>query len=183
MESVSMRSLIWIFSLVAATVATADFPKLFDSEPLPENTRMPAEEAAAGMQLPVGLTAKAFAAEPDIQNPIAMTWDSKGRLWVAENYTYAERNQRFQLDLRDRIVIFDNTHDDRFSQRKVFTDDIQMLTGIEVGLGGVWLLCPPKLIFIPDHDGDDVPDRPKAGNPNSRALFQHVADVRLKVVR
>lgn len=160
MESVSMRSLIWIFSLVAATVATADFPKLFDSEPLPENTRMPAEEAAAGMQLPVGLTAKAFAAEPDIQNPIAMTWDSKGRLWVAENYTYAERNQRFQLDLRDRIVIFDNTHDDRFSQRKVFTDDIQMLTGIEVGLGGVWLLCPPKLIFIPDHDGDDVPDSP-----------------------
>ncbi|MGB1707630.1 MAG: DUF7133 domain-containing protein, partial [Rubripirellula sp.] len=67
---------------------------------------MPADVAAASMELPKGLIAKAFAAEPDVQNPIAMSWDAKGRLWVAENYTYAERQQRFQLELRDRIVIF-----------------------------------------------------------------------------
>ena len=33
-----------------------------------------------------------------------------------------------------------------------------MLTGLEVGHDGVWLMCPPKLIFIPDRDHDDVPD-------------------------
>ena len=70
-----------------------------------------------------------FASEPDVQNPIAMTWDSKGRLWVAENYTYAEREQRFQLDLRDRVIIFDNTTGDHFSNRIVFTDNVQMLDG------------------------------------------------------
>ena len=31
-----------------------------------------------------------FAAEPDVQNPIAMAWDRRGRLWIAENYTYAD---------------------------------------------------------------------------------------------
>lgn len=153
-----MRSLIWILGLLYMNSTAADFPLLFNSEPLSDETLMPAEVAAASMQLPKGLIAKAFAAEPDIQNPIAMSWDAKGRLWVAENYTYAERQQRFQLDLRDRIVIFDNTTNDRFKTRTVFTDDIQMLTGIEVGLNGVWLMCPPNLIFIPDLNHDDVPD-------------------------
>ncbi|MDA7864667.1 c-type cytochrome [bacterium] len=155
-----MRSFTWIFSLLFVPCAWADFPKLFNSEPISDETLMPAELAAASMQLPAGLTAKAFAAEPDIQNPIAMSWDARGRLWVAENYTYAERKQRFQLDLRDRIVIFDNTHEDRFKTRTVFTDDVQMLTGMEVGLDGVWLMCPPKLIFIPDRNRDDIPDNP-----------------------
>ncbi len=153
-----MRSFMWILGLLFMNSAVADFPRLFNTEPVSDETLMPADVAAASMQLPEGLIAKAFASEPDIQNPIAMSWDAKGRLWVAENYTYAERQQRFQLDLRDRIVIFDNTTEDRFQTRTVFTDDVQMLTGIEVGLDGVWLMCPPNLIFIPDLNHDDVPD-------------------------
>jgi hypothetical protein len=35
--------------------------------------------------------------------------------------------------------------------RKVFTDQVQMLTSVEVGRGGVWLMCPPQLLFIPDN--------------------------------
>ncbi len=119
---------------------------------------MAAEEAAATMKLPDGFAATVFADEPDIQNPIATAWDARGRLWIAENYTYAEREQRFQLDLRDRVVILDNSQGEKFKSRTVFTDNVQMLTGIEVGHDGVWLMCPPKLIFIPDRDHDDVPD-------------------------
>ncbi|PYM11210.1 MAG: cytochrome C, partial [Verrucomicrobia bacterium] len=40
----------------------------------------------------------------------------------------------------------------------VFTDELQMLTSIEVGHGGVWVMCPPQLLFIPDRNGDDLPD-------------------------
>ncbi len=151
-----LRSIVVVFFF--AVTVRADFPEPFNSEPISDETLMPAEEAAAKMQLPDGFKATAFASEPDVQNPIAMTWDSRGRLWIAENYTYAEREQRFQLDLRDRVVIFDNTVGDRFQQRTVFTDDVQMLTGLEVGHDGVWLMCPPKLIFIPDRNHDDVPD-------------------------
>ncbi len=154
-----LRFLLAICPLVLSSgVTCADFPEVFNTEPIDDVNLMPAAEAASAMQLPEGFTAKVFASEPDVQNPIAMSWDSKGRLWVAENYTYAEREQRFQLDLRDRVIIFDNTTGDHFNKRIVFTDNVQMLTGIEVGHDGVWLMCPPKLIFLPDRDHDDVPD-------------------------
>lgn len=148
----------WLLIAAIPSIAFGDFPTVFNSEPISADSLMPADQAAAKMQLPDGFKVTAFASEPDVQNPIAMSWDAKGRLWVAENYTYAERNQRFQLDLRDRVVIFDNTTGDRFEKRTVFTDDVQMLTGLEVGLDGVWLMCPPQLLFIPDRDHDDVPD-------------------------
>ena len=44
------------------------------------------------------------ASEPDVAKPVAMAWDERGRLWIAENYTYAERTQRFDLALRDRAA-------------------------------------------------------------------------------
>jgi putative membrane-bound dehydrogenase-like protein len=100
-----------------------------------------------------------FASEPAIRNPIACAWDPRGRLWVAENYTYAERPKRFDLDLRDRVVILEDAdHDGRAETRRVFTDTVQRLTSVELGRGGVWLMCPPQLLFVPDADGDDVPD-------------------------
>lgn len=102
------------------------------------------------MSLPEGFKATVFAAEPDVQNPIAMCWDERGRMWVAENYTYSDAKERFDLKLRDRILIFeDSDHDGRFDKRTVFADDLQRLTSIERGFGGVYALCPPHLLFIP----------------------------------
>ena len=131
-----------------------------DTETSPTRA-LPPDQAAAGFRVPPGFRVKVFAAEPDVQNPIAMAWDPRGRLWVAENYTYAELPTKFDLRLRDRVLIFEDTDGDgRFDKRTVFTDDVQMLTSVELGLGGVWLMCPPQLLFIPDRDGDDVPDGP-----------------------
>ncbi|MBI4626251.1 MAG: c-type cytochrome [Verrucomicrobia bacterium] len=136
----------------------AGFPKPYNTEPNHAGP-MPATAAAARMTLPPGFKATVFAAEPEVQNPIAMAWDGRGRLWIAENYTYAEGGRRFDLGLRDRILIFeDKQGDGRFSSRKIFTDELQMLTSLEVGRGGVWVTCPPNVFFIPDRNGDDVPD-------------------------
>ena len=144
----------------AALASAADFPTPYDSETAKFPLSTPAE-ALAALKMPPGFRATLFANEPDVQNPIAMAWDHRGRMWVAENYTYAERPKRFDLGLRDRVLIFeDKNNDGHFSSRKVFTDDVQMLTSIEVGRGGVWLMCPPRLLFIPDRNGDDVPDGP-----------------------
>ncbi len=144
--------------LTSFSLCASEFPVPYNSEP-DQSGPMPATEAAAKIRLPPGFKATVFAAEPDVQNPIAMAWDARGRLWVAENYTYAERARKFDLNLRDRILIFeDKDGDGRFDTRKVFTDEVQMLTSIEVGPGGVWVMCPPQLLFIPDRNGDDVPD-------------------------
>ena len=142
------------------SLCASEFPAPYNSEP-DKSMPMSATEAAEKMRLPPGFKATVFAAEPDVQNPIAMAWDARGRLWIAENYTYAESGKRFDLNLRDRILIFeDGDGDGHFDTRKVFTDEVQMLTSLEIGRGGVWVMCPPQLRFIPDRNGDDVPDAP-----------------------
>jgi putative membrane-bound dehydrogenase-like protein len=131
---------------------------LLGAAPFPEPTNNQAETipllspevALSKMQLPPGFKATVFAAEPELRQPIALCWDERGRLWVAENYTYSDKKERFDLSLRDRILIFeDEHHTGKFSKRTVFTEDLQMLTSIERGLGGVFALCPPNLLFIP----------------------------------
>ncbi len=142
-------------------IADDEFPTIVNSEQDRNAVPMSAEQATKGIELPAGFHATLIAAEPDVQNPIAMSWDSRGRLWIAENYTYAQSNQRFDLSMRDRVVVFaDSDHNGSLDQRTVFTDQLQMLTSVEVGLGGVWLMCPPQVLFIPDADQDLKPDGP-----------------------
>lgn len=153
-----MRRLCLLFALPAALAAAAGFPDPPDTEksPLP---RMDAEQTARSMRLPEGFNAGVFAAEPDVRQPIGACFDSRGRLWVAENYTYAENPKRWDTNLRDRILIFeDKDGDGRSDARRVFWESGTYLTSIEHGFGGVWALCAPNLLFIPDRDGDDVPD-------------------------
>lgn len=120
---------------------------------------MPALENAARSSLPPGFRLQVFAAEPDVHQPIAMALDTRGRLWVAENYSYSEQQVGFHPDARDRIVIFEDADQDgRFDRRTLFWDGAERLTSIEIGLGGVWAICAPQLVFIPDRNQDDVPD-------------------------
>lgn len=138
-----------------------NFPVVHNSEADTNAAPPSPQESLAKLKLPPGFKATVFAAEPDVQNPIGMAWDARGRLWIAENYTYAERAVKFDLRLRDRILIFeDKNGDGRFDSRKVFTDEVQRLTSVEIGHGGVWAMCPPQLLFIPDGNGDSVPDGP-----------------------
>lgn len=157
----SLTACAGLLAFAALAARAANFPAPFNSEPDTNSAALPAAQVAAQMKLPPGFTATVFAAEPDVQNPIALAWDARGRLWVAENYTYAERTRKFELRLRDRVLIFeDKDGDGRFDSRKVFTDDVQMLTSVEIGYGGVWLMCPPQLIFIPCANGGDKPTGP-----------------------
>ncbi|HEU5118883.1 MAG TPA: PVC-type heme-binding CxxCH protein, partial [Isosphaeraceae bacterium] len=138
--------------------SAADFPKPYDSQDL-QGGPTPPQKALDGLKLPDGFHATIFANEPDVRQPIAMTLDPRGRLWVAENYSYSESKIKFDRNLRDRIVIFDDTdHDGRFDKRTIFWDQGFRLSSIEVGFGGVWATAPPYLLFLPDKNGDDVPD-------------------------
>jgi putative membrane-bound dehydrogenase-like protein len=152
--------LIVAWALEPRLAAGDDRPAASNSPPVSAGP-MAAAEAATRFRAPAGFRVTVFAAEPDVQNPIAMAWDCRGRLWVAENYTYSDQTQKFDLGRRDRVLIFeDKDADGHFDTRRVFTEDIQMLASVELGLGGVWLLCPPRLLFLPDRDGDDTPDAP-----------------------
>ena len=121
----------------------------------------PPGEAAARMTVPPGFKVTLFASEPDVRQPIAFAIDARGRLWVAENYSYP--NWRTKPEGKDRILIFEDTDGDgHFDKRKVFWEKGANLTGIALGFGGVWACETPNLVFIPDADGDDIPDGPEA---------------------
>ena len=144
--------------LICRSSFADDAPPLTNTQ---EGTPLSAEEATELITVPDGFEVTLFAGEPDVQQPISLTFDERGRLWVAENYTYSEVAVNFDTQLHDRVVIFEDTdHDGRFDTRKVFWDAAQKLTSVEVGFGGVWLLAAPQLLFIPDRDHDDVPDGP-----------------------
>ena len=117
-------------------------------------------DSAAKMTLPTGFRVSLFAAEPDVVQPIAFAIDDRGRLWVIECLSYPQWETGGRAG-RDRVVIFEDTDGDgRFDSRKVFWDRGTNLSGIALGFGGVWLCATPNFLFVPDRDGDDVPDGP-----------------------
>jgi len=118
---------------------------------------VPVAEAAQRFTLPAGFQATLFAGEPDLVQPIAFTFDDRGRLWVIENYSYPG----WSGESKDRVLIFaDHDGDGRFDERKVFLENGNNLSGIEWGFGGVWLCSTPNLVFVPDADANDVADGP-----------------------
>ncbi|WP_435008433.1 PVC-type heme-binding CxxCH protein [Tundrisphaera lichenicola] len=120
---------------------------------------LPPEEAAKAMTVPPGFKVTLFAGEPDIHQPIGFAIDDRGRLWVAEAYSYPIRVPEDQA--RDQILIFEDANGDgKFDTRKVFADKLNLVSGIELGFGGVYVGAAPNLLFIPDKDGDDKPDGP-----------------------
>jgi putative membrane-bound dehydrogenase-like protein len=116
---------------------------------------LPAEKAARAAVVPDGFHVSVFAAEPQVVQPISFCTDARGRAWVAEALNYGT----WQPTGKDRVVILEDTDGDgRADKRTVFYEGFNYITGIEVGFGGVWVMSPPKLYFIPDRDGDDKPD-------------------------
>jgi putative membrane-bound dehydrogenase-like protein len=150
--------LFFVSALAWIPLVIAEFPPITNTQD-PKDAPIPAEEALQKITLPDGFHVTLFAAEPHVQQPIGIALDERGRLWVAENYTYDGGNRDFDRNRGDRIVMIEDTnHDGRFDQRTVFWDQAKTLTSIEIGFGGVWALCPPHLLFIPDKDGDGAPD-------------------------
>jgi putative membrane-bound dehydrogenase-like protein len=138
-----------------------DFPTPVNTEKASTSPMLPAEVIRSA-KVPEGFSLSVFAAEPDVQNPIAITTDERGRIWVAENYSWAGGGAGgFDGNQRDRIVVLEDTDGDgKHDKRTVFWDDAHKLTSIEVGNGGVWAICLPNLLFFPDRNRDDVPDGP-----------------------
>ncbi|MDB5348826.1 MAG: putative rane-bound dehydrogenase [Planctomycetota bacterium] len=143
--------------LLAPCMVAADEPKGQSVTPHANTAPVASSESARRMTLPEGFTATLFAAEPDVHQPIAFTIDARGRLWVVENYSYPIWLGGPQG--RDRILIFEDTDGDgKHDKRTVFWDKGNNVTGIALGFGGVYVCATPNMLFIPDKNGDDVPD-------------------------
>lgn len=136
------------------------------------------EEARAKMSVPEGYEVRCFAHEPMVQNPVAMTWDHRGRLWVVEAYEYpngsphpapfgaeAKDDQYHPLPKlgdaipRDRVIILEDTDNDGTAdKRTVFVEGLNLASAIICGDNGIYVGQQPHLIHFRDDDSDDKPD-------------------------
>lgn len=115
-------------------------------------------DAMKTMSLPPGFQVSLVAAEPKVVQPIAMCFDERGRLWVVEGMSYPKK--RPDGTGNDRILILEDVKKDgSYAKVTVFKDGLNLVSGIEVGHGGVWVGAAPEFLFIPK-DADD-----KAGQP------------------
>ncbi|HEX9794418.1 MAG TPA: PVC-type heme-binding CxxCH protein, partial [Planctomycetota bacterium] len=131
-------------------------PEIHPNQPLQENGFAP-EAAARAMTVPEGFAVELIAGEPDLHQPIAFAIDSKGRLWVAEAFSYPTRRPEGQG--LDKILVFEDADGDgSFETRTVFAEGLNLVSGLAVGFGGVWIGAAPQFLFFPDADDDLVPD-------------------------
>jgi len=103
------------------------------------------EDAVKEMTLPPGFKATLFAGEPDIKQPIAFAIDDRGRLWVAEAYTYPIREAEGKG--KDRILVFEDTNGDgKFDKRTVQQSNERagIRANAHSGATGNSRLCPRR---------------------------------------
>ena len=137
-------------------------------------------DALAAFTVPDDLEIETVLTEPEVRQPLFMSWDERGRLWVMQylQYPYPEgltmvsRDEYWRavydklpepppLGARgaDKITIHEDTDGDGvLDTHKVFVDGLNIASSFAKGRGGVWVLNPPYLLFYPDADNDDVPD-------------------------
>ena len=136
----------------------SNYPLFYDMQ-----LAMTPEESMRRMVLPAGFRVELFAAEPDVVNPIAINWDERGRLWVAESVEYPYPREIWpDSGGKDRIKILEDTDaDGRADKVTVFAEDMNIPTGFTFANGGVVVVQAPQTLFLQDTDGDDVADARK----------------------
>lgn len=125
-----------------------------------DTMQLPVEpaESVKHMQLPRGFEPQLFAAEPDIAKPIALAWDHRGRLWIAETVDYPNDMQR-SGEGHDRIKICEDTDGDgRADKFTVFAEQLSIPTSLAFARGGIVVQQAPETLFLKDTDGDDKAD-------------------------
>ena len=157
------RALTFIsFILLSATTATGQKAEgiskknLANSDTSLMGNHDPGVEQANFSLLP-GYEVNLFAAEPMLANPIHMTWDARGRLWVACSWAYPQLKPGEKAN--DKVIILEDTDNDgKADKSTVFADGLYMPTGIALANGGCYIAQTPDVFFFRDTDGDDVAD-------------------------
>ncbi len=118
------------------------------------------QEAIKKMTVAKGMKVSLFADEkqfPELVNPVQMSFDTDGRLWVAAWPTYPHWNPKKEMN--DKLLIFpDEDGDGKADKCIVFADNLHNPTGFEFWNGGVLVAQAPDIIFLKDTDGDDKAD-------------------------
>jgi glucose/arabinose dehydrogenase/mono/diheme cytochrome c family protein len=120
------------------------------------------EDALNTLTVPDGYKIELFASEvefPDLANPVQMSFDNKGRLWVATCPTYPHYKPGDSKP-NDKIIILEDTNGDgKADKQTIFADGLHLPMGFEIAKEGVYVSQGTNLKILIDTDGDDKADK------------------------
>lgn len=159
----SRRLTLCLLAGLTAQLHAQDLSVVRDSGPLtPEEERLQ-------LKVPAGFRVQLFASEPQINKPLNMAFDERGRLWVSSSYEYpyAAKKERWAdpegssvKDSRDGIFILEDTDGDgRADKKTVFADGLNIPSGILPYQNGCIAWSIPNIWHLEDTDGDGVCDK------------------------
>ncbi len=155
-EAKGLRS-VPVSAAAALTVGAAEQGPVPHGQDAAPNDPLSPAEAIKKMTVPAGFTVELVASEPELVNPVAMTFDDRGRVWVTESLEYPRRAAG---PGRDRVKILeDSDGDGKADKFTVFAEGLNIPSGVAVGHGGVWVANSPDILFLQDTDGDGKADR------------------------
>jgi len=162
---------------------TVCVPVCFAQGTVPVEEASPAltpAEAVKRFKVPEDLGIRLVAAEPQVSQPLSISFDDRGRMWVLQYLQFPKPNGlkpvkvdnylRTEYDKipepppkgpkgKDRISIYEDTNGDGQADKvKHFVSDLNLASGMALGHGGVFIAQPPYLLFYPDKNKDDIPD-------------------------
>lgn len=157
-RSVALTTLGFALACVPLAFAQGPTQLIPHAQDRPPNPPKSPSEAVQAMTVPPGFTIEVVASEPNLVNPVAMTFDERGRVWVTESLEYPRREAG---PGRDRVKVLEDTDGDGAADRfTIFAEGLNIPSGIAVGHGGVWVANAPDILFYPDSDRDAKPDGP-----------------------
>jgi mono/diheme cytochrome c family protein/glucose/arabinose dehydrogenase len=119
------------------------------------------DDALKTLTVPEGYKISLFASEkefPNLANPMQMSFDTKGRLWVAVMPTYPHYRPGDAMP-NDKILIYEDTDNDGKADKEIiFADQLHLPIGIEFAAEGVYIAQEPNLVLLRDTNGDDKVD-------------------------
>jgi putative membrane-bound dehydrogenase-like protein len=141
-----------------------------------------ATEAVKQFKIPSDLALDLVLSEPKVTQPVFITFDPQGRLWVVQynQYPYPEGLKVLSMDQHtrakfdkeplpppsnekgaDKITVFEDTDQDgTFDKSTDVITGLNLITSVAFGRGQIWVLNPPYLLAYPDKDNDAMPDGP-----------------------
>ncbi|MCA9151631.1 MAG: hypothetical protein KDA92_20140, partial [Planctomycetales bacterium] len=116
-----------------------------------------AEVQATQFHVPPGFEVQLVAAEPDLQKPMNLAFDGRGRLWVSGSIEYPWAAQG---EGRDTIKVLEDTNGDGRADRiSTFADRLNIPMGLYPYRDGVIAYTVSEIVFLRDTDHDGKADR------------------------
>ena len=144
-------------SLTGVLIATATC--LAEEVVHPIEGPLSVEKSLKEFRLEPGLAIEVVAAEPIVESPVALTFDERGRLFVAENRGYPTGPGEGQPPVGRIALLEDRDSDGRYDHRIDFADGLTFPNGLMPWNGGLIVTCAPDVLFLKDTDGDGRADQ------------------------